>query len=89
MGASVRPTTVGAKLVSVDESSVNGILGIRKVVAKGNFVGVVADTEWAAIRCAKALKVNWSAAAPAFPEQDKLYAGDARRRAQGQQNKTG
>ena len=73
-GRVVRPTTVGAKLVSVDESSVNGISGIRKVVAKENFVGVVADTEWAAIRGAKALKVNWSAAAPAFPEQDKLYA---------------
>ena len=72
-GRVVRPSTAGAKLVSVDENSVKAIPGIRKVVAKDNFVGVVADTEWAAIRGAKALKVTWSASAPPFPEQNKLY----------------
>ena len=31
-----------------------------KVVRDGNFVGVVAETEWAAIQAARALKVTWS-----------------------------
>ena len=38
-----------------------------KVVQKGNFVGVVAQTEWAAIRAARALKVTWSAPPTQFP----------------------
>jgi len=38
------------------------------VVLKGNFVGVVAQTEWAAIRAARALKVTWSEPPMRFPE---------------------
>ena len=44
-----------------------------KTVTKGNFVGVVAENEWAAIRAAKAVRVNWSAPEQAFPEQKDLY----------------
>jgi nicotinate dehydrogenase subunit B len=54
-----------------------------KTVTKGNFVGVVAENEWAAIRAAKELKVNWSSAGGfAFPGD--LYShmriGSAQRR---------
>ena len=59
-GRPVRPFTVVAKPSSVDESSIAHIPGVVKVVQEGSFVGVVAETEWAAIQAAQALKVTWS-----------------------------
>ena len=58
-GRIIRPSAIGAKLVSVDESSVKGIPDVR-VVRKQNFLGVVAKDEWAAIRASRELKVTWS-----------------------------
>jgi nicotinate dehydrogenase subunit B len=72
-GRVVRPAGVGSTLQGVDESSIKQIPGIVKVVVKGNFVGVVAQTEWAAIRAAQTLKVSWTAPKAAFPEQADLY----------------
>ncbi len=69
----VRPQGVGSTLQGVDESSIKDIPGIVKVVTKGNFVGVVAQNEWSAIRAAKALKVTWSAPKAEFPEPGALY----------------
>jgi nicotinate dehydrogenase subunit B len=46
-------------LLSVDEGSVKSIPGVQ-VVRKGNFVGVVAPTEYAAIQAAAQLKVKWA-----------------------------
>lgn len=59
-GRVVRPPVVNSKPLSVDEASIKKILGVVKVVQEGNFVGVVARTEWAAIQAAKDLKVTWS-----------------------------
>ena len=59
-GRVVRPPTVGATLVGVDESSVAGMPGVVKVVVRKNFVGVVAETSWQAIRAAETLKATWS-----------------------------
>ncbi len=59
-GRPVRPNTAIAKPLMVDESSIAHIPGIVKVVQEGSFVGVVAETEWAAIQAAKSLKVAWS-----------------------------
>jgi nicotinate dehydrogenase subunit B len=74
-GRVVRPPVVNSKPVSVDESSIKQIAGIVKVVQEGNFVGVVAQTEWAAIQAAKALKVTWSAPSTSLPATpDGLYA---------------
>jgi nicotinate dehydrogenase subunit B len=73
-GRVVRPAGVGSTLVSVDESSVKGIAGYVKTVVDKNFVGVVCDTEWAAVKAAKALKAAWSTPLQAFPEQKALYA---------------
>jgi len=72
-GRVVRPVGVGSTLQGVDESSVKEIPGMVKVVVKGNFVGVVAQTEWSAIRAAQALKVSWTAPKAAFPDQQDLY----------------
>jgi nicotinate dehydrogenase subunit B len=68
----VRPPAVGAQLLSVDEGSVTGIKGLTKVVRIGNFLAVVAETEWSAIKGADNLKAAWSAWV-GLPAMDKLY----------------
>jgi nicotinate dehydrogenase subunit B len=67
-GRVVRPSSAGATLVSVDETSVKRIPGFTRTVVKGNFVGVVAESEWGAVRAAKELKVTWNTLGPVFPE---------------------
>src|ERR1700688_3496014 len=73
-GRVIRPSGVGATFVSVDESSAKAIPGYVKTVVKKNFVGVVAENEWAAIQAAKAVKVSWTEPKQAFPEQKDLYS---------------
>ena len=55
-GRVVRPSGVGATLVSCDESSIADIPGVVKVVRINNFVGVVAKSEWGAIKGAHPAK---------------------------------
>jgi CO/xanthine dehydrogenase Mo-binding subunit len=71
-GRVVRPPALGAELREVDEASVQGIPGVVKVVRQGNFLGVVAQSEWGAIRAARALKATWSDW-QGLPEQAKLW----------------
>jgi CO/xanthine dehydrogenase Mo-binding subunit len=71
-GAVVRPPAVGATLVSVDESSVAGLPGVVKVVTRKNFVGVVAEKPWQAIKAAGQLKAAWTDGA-GLPQQRDLY----------------
>jgi CO/xanthine dehydrogenase Mo-binding subunit len=71
-GRIVRPPAVGATLVSVDESSVGGLPGV-KVVRVKDFLAVVAEDEWTAVRAARALKAQWSDWA-GLPAQDALIA---------------
>ena len=71
-GAVVRPPEVGATLTSVDERSVQGMPGVIKVVVRKNFVGVVAEKPWQAIRAAAALKAEWSAGS-GLPRQTDFY----------------
>jgi CO/xanthine dehydrogenase Mo-binding subunit len=66
-GRVVRPPVVNSTPASVDEASIKEVPGIVKVVREGAFVGVVAETEWSAIRAAKELRVMWSAPAKQFP----------------------
>jgi len=73
-GRVIRPSGVGATFVSVDEDAAKVIPGYVKAVVKGNFVGVVAENEWAAIQAAKAVKITWSEPKQAFPDQKDLYA---------------
>jgi len=58
-GRVVRPPAIGAKLLTVDESSVRTIPGVR-VIRIEDFLGVVANDEWAAVRAAKEIKATWS-----------------------------
>ena len=55
----IRPPTVGAKLLEVDESSVKEVPGAR-VVRRESFLAVLADDEWEAVLAARALKARWS-----------------------------
>jgi CO/xanthine dehydrogenase Mo-binding subunit len=59
-GAVVRPPAVGATLVNVDEGSVGSQAGVVKVVVRKNFVGIVAEKPWQAVRAAAALKATWT-----------------------------
>ena len=70
-GSVVRPVAMGATLVSVDESSINGI-PTAKVVREGNFLAVVAENEWAAVKGARQLNARWSKW-EGLPDQAKLY----------------
>ena len=71
-GRVVRPPSVGATVVSVDESSVRGMPGFIRIVVKNNFVGVVCEKQWQAVQAANALKVTWKPG-PALPPQATFY----------------
>src|SRR5262249_7836226 len=49
-----------ASFQSLDDSAARPVPGFVQTVRRGNFVGVVATTEWAAIQAAKLLQVTWS-----------------------------
>jgi nicotinate dehydrogenase subunit B len=65
------PYSVAEKVLSIDESSIKGIKGVR-VVRKGDFVGVVAANEQDAIQAATQLKVRW-AQSPTMPGNGNLW----------------
>ncbi len=70
----VKPPVAGAKLISIDESSVRGMPGLIKVVSKGNYVAVVCEREEQAINASRTLKVNWEKPATApFPSSEDLF----------------
>ncbi len=58
-GRVIRPPAIGAKLLSVDESSIRAIPDVR-VIRIDSFLGVVAKDEWAAVRAAREIKATWS-----------------------------
>jgi CO/xanthine dehydrogenase Mo-binding subunit len=67
----VRPPAIGATLESVDEASIKAIKGAR-VVRQGSFLAVVAESEWTAVKAARALKATWSKW-DGLPEPSKLW----------------
>ena len=70
----VKPPVAGAKLASIDESSVRNMPGFVKVVSEGNYVAVVCEREEQAIAAAKQLKVKWDKPATApFPASEDLF----------------
>jgi nicotinate dehydrogenase subunit B len=71
-GRMIRPPVAGAVPVQVDENSIKDIPTAKVVWDKG-FLGVVADREWDAIKASRQLQVEWSQAAPPFPDQAALY----------------
>ena len=68
----IRPPAIGAKLIAVDEASIKNLPG-AKVVRIKDFLAVVADDEWTAVRASRALRAQWTSWS-GLPEQDKLAA---------------
>lgn len=68
----VFPPALGAKLESVDEGSIKDIPGLFRVVREGDFLAVVAESEWAAIKAAQQIKAVWSKS-ETLPDQAKLW----------------
>jgi nicotinate dehydrogenase subunit B len=68
-GRVVRPPAIGAALLSVDHKSVPPNV---RIVQNGNFLGVVAATEWGAIKAAQALTAKWSDVQN-LPDQATIY----------------
>jgi nicotinate dehydrogenase subunit B len=71
-GRVIRPPAIGATLLSVDPSAVRHLPGQVQVVRAGNFLGVVANSEWAAIKAMQALPVKWSDTAN-LPDEAQIY----------------
>jgi nicotinate dehydrogenase subunit B len=61
----------GAKVLHVDEASIQNIPGAR-LIRRGDFTGVVAENEWDAVRAARQLKVTWDTT-PTLPGSTALY----------------
>jgi CO/xanthine dehydrogenase Mo-binding subunit len=68
----IRPPVANAVPVAVDASSIADIAGAR-VVRKGDFLAVVAASEWRAIKAARQLSVTWSETPPPFLGMDALF----------------
>jgi nicotinate dehydrogenase subunit B len=74
-GRVVRPPVINTEPTAIDQDSIKEIPGVVMIVREGKFVGVVAKTEWAAIKAAQALKVTWAKPATKLPATpDELYA---------------
>jgi len=73
-GRVVRPPALGAHVQNIDRNVLNGLAGNPQVVQINDFVGVVADTEWHAIKAAEALGsgITWSSG-DTLPAQKDLY----------------
>jgi len=68
----VRPNAIGATLADVDESSIRNIPGARVVRIK-DFIAVVAESEWNAVKAARQLRVRWTGGG-GLPGSDNVYA---------------
>jgi nicotinate dehydrogenase subunit B len=69
----VRPPSYGAQLTDCDTSGIEKLPGFVKVVRDGNFLAVVAEKEFQAIKAMRALSAaaKWKEA-PGLPKQDDL-----------------
>ena len=75
-GRVVRPPVINTEPVSIDNDSIKGIPGVVMIAREGKFVGVIAKTEWAAIKASQTLKVTWSkptSKVPATPDDVFAY----------------
>jgi CO/xanthine dehydrogenase Mo-binding subunit len=82
----IRPASIGAKLLDVDERSLDAIPGAR-IVRQNDFLAVVCDREDDAVRAARAIKARWSESAklPAMAAlHDSLMATPATDRVTGE-----
>src|SRR5262249_23733260 len=72
-GATWTSKPKNATFQSVDDSMARAIPPFVQTVQTGNFVGVGATDEWAAIQAAKALRVRWSNDAPLVSDSNWMH----------------
>jgi CO/xanthine dehydrogenase Mo-binding subunit len=70
--AVIRPAAMGANLLDFDDGAAKQTPGFLRMIRRGNFLAVVAESEWAAIKAARAMKANWSDW-QGLPEQSRLW----------------
>ena len=68
----LRPGAVGASLLSFDDRAARKVDGFVRTVRKGDFLAVLAKTEWGAIKAMRATQVQWGAAEP-LPDQATVF----------------
>ena len=68
----IRPDDHGARIASVDDSAARQVGGFVQTVRKGDFLAVVARNEWAAVKAARAMRVNWTAGT-GLPDQATVF----------------
>ncbi len=69
----VRPAAVGAQLLAVDDSRAKALTGYVATLRKGDFLAVVAKSEWVAVQAAQQIQATWSDW-KGLPAQDQMYA---------------
>lgn len=68
----LRPDDLGAPLLSFDDSAARKVPGFVRTVRKGDFLAVVAKTEWGAVKAMRATKVQWGQGT-GLPEQATVF----------------
>ncbi|MBC7726320.1 MAG: xanthine dehydrogenase family protein molybdopterin-binding subunit [Microbacteriaceae bacterium] len=68
----LRPGAVGASLLAFDDSAAKQVDGFVRSVRKGDFLAVLAQTEWGAIKAMRATKAQWGGAEQ-LPEQATVF----------------
>ena len=68
----VRPAGVRADLIGYDDGAAKRVPGFVATVRKGNFLAVVAKSEWGAIRAGRTIKAKWSKW-EGLPERKNLF----------------
>jgi CO/xanthine dehydrogenase Mo-binding subunit len=69
----IRSTQIGARIASVDDRAARQISGFVRTVRQGDFLAVVCKTEWAAVKAARAMSVQWTPG-PDLPSKERLDA---------------
>jgi CO/xanthine dehydrogenase Mo-binding subunit len=68
----LRPDDLGAPLKGYDDSAAKKVTGFVQTVRKGDFLAVLAKTEWGAIKAMQAMKVQWGEGT-GLPEQATVF----------------
>ncbi len=69
----IRSTQIGARIATVDDRAARQVNGFVQTVRQGDFLAVVCKTEWAAVKAARAMSVQWTPG-PDLPAKDRLDA---------------
>ena len=68
----LRPDDLGAPLKGYDDSAAKKVTGFVQTVCKGDFLAVLAKTEWGAIKAMRAMQVQWGEGT-GLPEQATVF----------------